>query len=187
MLTEYCILPIGYPTPEEIPYTTSMLLFGPRGSGKTLMVNAIAAETGSYLFNLSPRNTAGQFVGKANVTKMVHMVFKVAKANAPAIIYIDNVEMIFAKKVPKEDQSDPKRIKKDLLKQLKGLRPEDRVIVIGTSWKPWDADPKALVPMFDKIIFTPKPNYVSRFILWRDFITKKAPNFVKDLNLSKVN
>ena len=122
-----------------------------------MLVNAIATMTGAQIFNLTPRNTAEQFVGKANVTKMVHMAFKVAKAHAPAIIYIDNVEMVFAKKVPKDDTTDPKRIKKDLLKNLKSLSASDRVLVIGTSYKPWDTDVKAMLPMFEKFILLVSP------------------------------
>ncbi|KAJ3140041.1 Dynein regulatory complex protein 11 [Physocladia obscura] len=185
VLTEYCILPIGFPRPSEVPGATSMLLFGPHGSGKTMMVNAVATESGAHLFNLSPRNTAGQYVGKQNVAKMVHMVFKVAKAKPPAVIYIDGVEMIFAKKVPKDDTTDPKRIKKDLLKQMKALKIEDRVIVMATSYKPWDADIKALIPAFGKILYTPKPDYGSRFSIWREFISRKASVAqVKDINFS---
>ncbi|KAJ3355843.1 Dynein regulatory complex protein 11 [Entophlyctis luteolus] len=184
VVTEYCILPVGFPKPSDIPGTTSFLLFGPHGTGKTMLVNAVATELGAHLFNLSPRNTAGQYIGKQNVTKMVHMVFKVAKANPPAVIYIDNVEMIFAKKVPKDDTTDPKRIKKDLLKQMKGLKLEDRVIVMATSYKPWDGDVKAIVPVFGKILYAPKPDYGSRFLIWREFIGRKAPLQAKDINYS---
>ena len=139
-----------------------------------MLVNAIATMTGAQIFNLTPRNTAEQYVGKSNVTKMVHMAFKVGRAHCPAIIYIDNIEMVFAKKVPKDDTSDPKRIKKDLLKSLKGLSPSDHVIFIGTSYKPWEADVKALVPIFNKLIFVPKPDYASRIVLWKEFITQKV-------------
>eukprot|EP00842_Homolaphlyctis_polyrhiza_P001588 jgi/Hompol1/242/HPOL_000391-RA len=114
-------------------------------------------------------------MGKANITKMVHMVFKIARLQAPSIIYIDNIEMVFAKKVPKDDTSDPKRIKKDLLKMAKSLRePGDRVLLIGVSSKPWDADVKAMVPLFDKIVYCPKPDYCSRILLWRQFIGGKV-------------
>jgi IQ and AAA domain-containing protein len=163
------------------------MLFGPHGSGKSMLVNAVAAEAGAFLFNLTPRNTAGQFVGKPNVTKMLHMVFKVAKANPPSIIYIDNIEMVFAKKVPKDDLSDPKRIKKDLLKNLKGLSAEDRVILMGTSFKPWDGDTKALISIFDKIIMTPKPDYASRSLIWKELIQKKTSLNLKDINISLLN
>ena len=139
-----------------------------------MLVNAIATMTGAQIFNLTPRNTAEQYLGKSNVTKMVHMAFKVGRAHCPAIIYIDNIEMVFAKKVPKDDTTDPKRIKKDLLKSLKGLSPSDRVIFIGTSYKPWEADVKALVPIFDKLIFVPKPDYASRRLLWQEFISQKV-------------
>jgi ATP-dependent 26S proteasome regulatory subunit len=138
-----------------------------------MLVNAIATMTGAQIFNLTPKNTAEQYVGKSNVTKMVHMAFKVGRAHCPAIIYIDNIEMVFAKKVPKDDTTDPKRIKKDLLKSLKGLSPSDRVIFIGTSYKPWEADVKALVPIFDKHIYVPKPDYASRNLLWKEFLCQK--------------
>lgn len=98
------------------------------------------------------------------------MVFKVAKAHAPAIIYIDNIEMVFAKKVPKDDTSDPKRIKKDILKFAKNMSSSDRVLLIANSFKPWEGDTKAMMPLFEKCIFCPKPEYGSRSILWSKFI-----------------
>ncbi|KAJ3220708.1 Dynein regulatory complex protein 11 [Clydaea vesicula] len=204
LVCEYCILPLGFPVqpviteqekevlPKEQVDTTSLrvpsiptvMFFGAKGTGKTSLVNAIASEAGAHIFNLTPKNTAGQFVGKPNVTKMVHMVFKVAKAQAPSIIYIDNIELIFAKKIPKDDQTDPKRIKKDLLKNLKSLTNLDRVILIGSTSKPWEAELKVILPIFEKFIFCPKPDYTSRFLIWRDFIQKKIPNITNSINVS---
>ncbi|KAL2917952.1 COPII coat Sec23p-Sfb3p heterodimer component [Polyrhizophydium stewartii] len=186
VLVEYCVMPMclnGVPT--VFPKVASILLFGPHGTGKSMLVQALATEMGAQIFNLSPRNTAGQFVGKANVTKMVHMVFKVARAQAPSIIYIDNAEMIFAKKVPKDDTSDPKRIKKDLVKNIKSIKePGERVILIATSSKPWDADVKTMLPLFDKIMLCPKPDYSSRTLLWTRFIQERAGEQVKLVNIS---
>ena len=177
-------LSITEPT-ATFPKISSVLLFGAKGTGKSMLVKAIASEIGAQIFNLSPRNTAGQYVGKANVTKMVHMAFKVARAHVPSIIFIDNVEMVFAKKVPKDDTSDPKRIKKDLLKNIKAIKdPAEKVILIGTSSKPWDSDVKSMLPLFDKILFCPKPTYASRIHLWRNFIQEKAPDYVSSINIS---
>jgi SpoVK/Ycf46/Vps4 family AAA+-type ATPase len=200
IITEYCILPLGYEPVKildedgdeelvgpQLPAINTMMLFGPKGSGKTTIVNAIASETGANVFNITPRNTAGQFLGKSNVTKMIHMVFKVAKAHAPSVIYIDNVELLFAKKIPKEDQTDPKRIKKDLLKQLKNLDPSDRVMVIGSSSKPWDAEIKAILPLFEKFVLCPKPDYPSRYTIWREFIIAKLPIGTSNELLKQVN
>ena len=193
-MSEYCILPLGSPVSENeedsFIKVQPVMLFGPEGtprkfkkflissgSGKTMLVNSIATATNAFVFNISPRNTAGQYVGKSNVTKMIHMVFKVAKANAPSIIYVDGFEMIFAKKVPKTDTSDPKRIKKDFLKQMKGLSPKDRVLVVGTSRKPWEGDAKAIVPLFPKILYCPKPDYLSRLQLWEQFLSKRMGDY----------
>ncbi|KAI9193720.1 uncharacterized protein BJ171DRAFT_447074 [Polychytrium aggregatum] len=184
VLTEYFLLPAGLPDLDKVPSVASMLLFGPRGTGKTMLVNAVANELGAYILNLTPRVTAGQYVGKPNVTKMVHMAFKVAKAHKPSIIYIDNIEMVFAKKVPKDDQTDPKRIKKDLLKQMKGLKASEGIIVLASSFKPWEGDAKAMLPVFNKVVYCPNPDYSSRLILWRDFIKRKVQKGYENVNLS---
>ena len=158
------------------PATTSMLLVGANGTGKTLLTGAVASETGAHIFDISPKHISGLYTGKAATTKLLHMVFKVAKANPPAVIYIDGVEMVFAKKVPKEDTSDPKRLKKDLIKQLKSLEVSDRVLVVGNSAHPWDGDIKALLPCFEKVLLCPKPNYASRSLLWRSYIQETFTN-----------
>ena len=197
-------MPLGIPLKEngpplKYPKIASLLLFGPSGiisyrlylyfvgTGKTMLVQALATEMGAQIFNLSPKNTAGQFQGKANVTKMIHMVFKVARAQGPSIIYIDGFEMIFAKKVPKDDTSDPKRIKKDLAKSIKLIKDHsEKVILIASTNKPWDGDFKSMVPLFDKILYCPKPDYGSRFLLWKEFIKRKSleyPELVQTINI----
>jgi len=150
-----------------------------------MLVQALASEMGAQFFNLSPKNTAGQFVGKANVTKMIHMVFKVARAQAPAIIYLEGFEMIFAKKVPKDDTSDPKRIKKDLAKAIKLIKDHhEKVILIATSNKPWEGDVKSMLPLFDKVLYCPNPDYSSRYLIWKEFINRKISGAAIDLNIS---
>ncbi|KAJ1340018.1 hypothetical protein BSLG_005342 [Batrachochytrium salamandrivorans] len=186
VVMEYCVMPMCITEPKVgYPKITSILLFGQHGTGKSMLVRALATEMGAQILNLTPRNTANQFQGKANVTKMVHMAFKVAKSQSPSIIYIDNIEMVFAKKVPKDDSTDPKRIKKDLIKNLKGLRETpEHVLLIGSSSKPWDADTKAMMPLFDKIMYCPKPDYSSRMLLWEKFITNHCGDRFPKVNLS---
>jgi SpoVK/Ycf46/Vps4 family AAA+-type ATPase len=57
---------------------------------------------------------------------------------------------------------DPKRLKKDLVKVLKSVKPEDRVLVVGTSRRPFDADLKPFCKVYRKIILIPRPDYASR-------------------------
>lgn len=190
---EYCILPMGFHEEDQaFPKLSSFLFYGPSGMiylslgvGKSHLVKAIATELGAQIFNLSPKNTAGQYLGKTNVSKMAHIAFKVARAQGPSIIYIDGIEMVFAKKVPKDDTSDPKRIKKDLLKSIKLIKDgSEKVILIATTSKPWDSDVKAMLSIFDKLIFCPKPDYSSRMLMWKTYTEKLCGYQVRHLNFS---
>ena len=60
-----------------------MLLYGPAGSGKTLLTHAIANETAANFFNLSPMNIARKYPGKAQA--LVENVFEVAKGRPPEV------------------------------------------------------------------------------------------------------
>ncbi len=63
---------------EKSPHIKSVMIAGPRGCGKKMLVDAICTETGSNLFNLTAANIAGKYPGKAGLQMMLHMVFKVS-------------------------------------------------------------------------------------------------------------
>lgn len=178
-LVEYCILPHGYnyaEEEEEFPGASSVMICGQSGSGKTMLVNAVANELGGCIFDLTPKVTAQapNYQGKDGIAMMLHVVHKVARAHAPSVIYIDDVERIFAKKVPKDDTSDPKRIKKDLTKLAKKLAVRDGIVLIATSSKPWEADAKAMVPLFQKVIAVPYLSYGERINFWKSIVERHA-------------
>ncbi len=60
----------------------------------------------------------------------------------PSIIYIDQADKTFLKKVSKTDKTDPKRLKKDLPRLVRSLSQEDRVMLIGASRCPWECEQK---------------------------------------------
>merc|ERR1712131_90847 len=109
-----------------------------------MLVHALCTETGANLFNLSPGTLAGKYPGRSGIQYLLHMVFKVARLMQPSVIWIGDAEKTFYKKVPKtEKEMEPKRLKKDLPKFVKSIKPEDRILVVGTSRRPFDADLKA--------------------------------------------
>ena len=89
---------------EKAPHIKSVLVCGPRQTGKKMLVHAVCTETGSNLFDLSPANIAGRYPGKAGLNMMLHMVFKVAKALQPSVVYIGDAEKTWMKKAPKGDK-----------------------------------------------------------------------------------
>ena len=78
----------------------SILLYGPKGCGKTSLVQAIANEVNAVVINLSPSRLNGKSVDKNTSTKIVHMAFSVAKDQmfSPVIIYFDESELFFESK-----------------------------------------------------------------------------------------
>ncbi|KAM9003140.1 dynein regulatory complex protein 11 [Sarcophilus harrisii] len=102
LITLYGILPLGSQTVhEKAPLVKTLLLAGPSGVGKKMLVHAICTETGANLFNLSSTNIAGKYPGKSGLQLMVHMVMKVARLLQPSVLWIGDTEKTFYKKVPK--------------------------------------------------------------------------------------
>lgn len=174
---EYCILPNGSPElkasipPEK--QIKSVMFYGPSGTGKTLMVEAIANELGALLIHLSPSKLKGEFGGKSGPTKLIHLCFKVAidPTMQPCIIYFDDCEQ-FCKK--SKDKEGAFRFKKDLDTYMKqALSPEHRVIVIGATKFPENGDMKEMRKTFDRYLYFPYPDYPSRVMLWRHFICEQ--------------
>jgi len=194
-VTEYCILPIGSAAVhEKAPFIKTVLLYGAKGTGKTLLAHAVARSCGANFFNISPPNTDGKYPGKA-VSMMMHIVFKVAQTMAPSVIYIDEADKVFLtdkKKIKaiKEETGATEaynRIKKELLKNMKTLQPGDRVIVIGGASTPFECakkDEKALIGFFNKHIYCPLPDYASYRTLWPELCLRHEGKMEYEFDLS---
>jgi ATP-dependent 26S proteasome regulatory subunit len=182
-VTEYCILPLGSQIIHDFaPHPTGVLLYGHAKSGKTMLTHAICNEAGANLFNLSPHVLNREGV---NLQKLVQVVFRVARALAPSVIYLDEVEKVFpgkGKKKPKKGETGggkSAKIKKDLVNQIKELDPSDRVLVVGNTRTPWDADFKELTANFRAMICCVHPDYASRYQIWQKLLAKKGASFAK--------
>ncbi|XP_061935623.1 dynein regulatory complex protein 11 isoform X2 [Apis cerana] len=175
LIAEYCILPLGDNTLRELtPLIRSVLIAGPHGSGKKMLVNAICTELGATLFDITPANIAGKYPGKSGLIMLMHLISKVSRLLQPSVIFMEGAEKPFVKKILKTDKTDPKRLKRDLPKLVKSITNEDKVILIGISSSPWDGDQKLLYQTYDKIIYIPRPDYGTMSLIWKDLLYKHS-------------
>jgi len=189
VITEFCILPLGSQVVhEQAPHVKSVCINGPRGCGKKMLVDAICTETGANFFDLTiPESIPAKYPGKAGLAMLLHIVFKVARQLPPSVVFIGDCHRTFMKgKAAKADKSDAKKLKKDLPKILKLLKPEDRVLLVGTSIEPFSADIKPFCGLYQKLILIPRPDYASRFILWPALIKKHNGRITDALDISSL-
>lgn len=188
LIALYGVLPLGSQCVHERgPLIRSLLLAGPEGVGKKMLVHTLCTETGANLFNLSATALAGKYPGKSGLQYLLHIVFKVARQLQPSVIWIGDAEKTFYKKVPKlEKEMEPKRLKKALPKVLKSIKPEDRVLVVGTTRRPFDADIKPFCKVYKKIILIPRPDYASRLTLWKELLQARGAQLGPKLDLSSL-
>ncbi|NXM77574.1 DRC11 protein, partial [Serilophus lunatus] len=198
LIALYGILPLGSQTVHEnAPLVKSMLLAGPAGVGKKMLVHAICTETGANLFNLTPSNIAGKYPGKESLLMMLHMVLKVGKRLQPSVVWIGNTEKLFSKAEKGEEEMNLKRLGKMLRPFLKALKAQDRVLLVGTTSRPFEANIGPFCKIYQKIILIPRPDYLSRFgkylmsswwllllLLWKHFILQNGGAFSNLMDLS---
>ena len=198
LVTEYIIFPLGSALvrkrfPEHV---RSFLFYGPAGTGKTLVVRAIATETRSVVFDLSPLSIENCYVSdKRDSDKMIAMVMIAAKEYAPSLIYIDECEKVWpakkkkkkgAKKASKkEGQKGPQRMKTALGKwRPKWITDETRITIVGCTSEPHEGSKKDFKKFFDKAIYFPFPDYTTRRLMWKVFIENAGGILKADFQLS---
>eukprot|EP00826_Nyctotherus_ovalis_P053990 TRINITY_DN704_c0_g2_i7.p1 TRINITY_DN704_c0_g2~~TRINITY_DN704_c0_g2_i7.p1 ORF type:complete len:828 (-),score=357.22 TRINITY_DN704_c0_g2_i7:684-3167(-) len=186
MVTEWGILPLGSKSIHETITRNygsikSMLFMGPQGSGKTMMAKAMASETYSLFLDVSPAIIENIYTEKKGEDKLVATVMRVAKELQPAVIYIDECEMVFpAKKKAKKKKGAKKgkgasRIKSQLSKLKKSyLKKEDRVLIVGCTNTVDEMSVTDAQKFFDVHINFPYPDSLNRKKLWGTFIVENG-------------
>lgn len=77
-------------------------------------------------------------------------------------------------------------MKKELPKAVKGLKPGDRIIIIGTDDQPFETDIKGLTSVFQKILMVPRPDYGTRLALWGRILQDHGARLTDDFDLSSL-
>lgn len=149
----------------------SICIAGPRGCGKKFLVRALATELNATVLNISPE-VVHQFADIMEHFR--YLVTQMAKALQPTIIFLDGVHRAYAKK-PSEADKDlkPKLIAKFLPKIKAAIKPDDRVMLIGTTDEPWVCKARAMKKVFEKQLLIPSNSYTYAQSVWQMGIEQK--------------
>ena len=140
-----------------------VLLMGPPGSGKTLMARAVAGESNVPFFHVSGSEFVELFVGIG--ASRVRDLFKVAKSAAPAIIFIDEIDAVGRHRGTGLGGGNDEREQtlNQILVEMDGFEPHEKVIVIAATNRPDVLDPALLRPgRFDRRVFLDLPDIKGR-------------------------
>jgi len=141
MVREMIELPLRHPELFErlgIEPPKGVLLYGPPGTGKTLIAKAVANEVDAHFVTLSGPEIMSKYYGESE--GKLREVFEDAQENAPAIIFIDEIDSIAPKREDTKGEVE-RRVVAQLLSLMDGLKGRGQVVVIGATNIPDSLDP----------------------------------------------
>ncbi len=134
-----------------------ILLHGPPGCGKTLLVKAVANENDMTFFNISIADVLSKWVGESE--RLIKEIFRQANERRPSIVFFDEIEALFTVRGFMDTSGVHKNIIAQILSEMDGLTELQDVFVIGATNRADLVDPALLRPgRFDEIIEIPRPS-----------------------------
>ncbi len=162
-----------------------ILLLGPPGTGKTLIAKAVAGEAGVPFFNISGSEFVEMFVGVG--ASRVRDLFKQAKKNAPAIVFIDEIDAVGRHRGAGLGGGNDEREQtlNQILVEMDGFESGTNIIVIAATNRPDVLDPALLRPgRFDRRVTMDLPDINERKAILK--IHSKNKRFASDVDLENI-
>jgi len=140
-----------------------VLLHGPPGTGKTMLARAVANETDATFIKMAGSELVQKFIGEG--ARLVRDLFELASENEPAVIFIDEIDAIAAKRTESKTSGDAEvqRTMMQLLSEMDGFEDRGEIRIIAATNRFDMLDRAILRPgRFDRLIEVPKPDWDGR-------------------------
>ncbi|RWR93171.1 AAA+ ATPase domain-containing protein [Cinnamomum micranthum f. kanehirae] len=149
-----------------------ILLFGPPGTGKTMMAKAIAREAGASFINVSMSTITSKWFGEDE--KNVRALFSLAAKVSPTIVFVDEVDSMLGQRTRVGEHEAMRKIKNEFMTHWDGLmtRPDQRILVLAATNRPFDLD-EAIIRRFERRIMVGLPSVENREKILRTLLSKE--------------
>ncbi|CAL9237491.1 unnamed protein product [Arabidopsis halleri] len=174
-LQELVMLPLRRPdlfTGGLLKPCRGILLFGPPGTGKTMLAKAIAREAGASFINVSMSTITSKWFGEDE--KNVRALFTLASKVSPTIIFVDEVDSMLGQRTRVGEHEAMRKIKNEFMSHWDGLmtKPGERILVLAATNRPFDLD-EAIIRRFERRIMVGLPAVENREKILRTLLAKE--------------
>ncbi|XVF52999.1 hypothetical protein PTKIN_Ptkin05aG0063100 [Pterospermum kingtungense] len=149
-----------------------ILLFGPPGTGKTMLAKAIAREAGASFINVSMSTITSKWFGEDE--KNVRALFTLAAKVSPTIIFVDEVDSMLGQRTRVGEHEAMRKIKNEFMTHWDGLltKAGERILVLAATNRPFDLD-EAIIRRFERRIMVGLPAADNREKIFRTLLAKE--------------
>ncbi|XP_039017191.1 uncharacterized protein LOC120148067 isoform X4 [Hibiscus syriacus] len=149
-----------------------ILLFGPPGTGKTMLAKAVATEAGANFINISMSSITSKWFGEGE--KYVKAVFSLASKIAPSVVFVDEVDSMLGRRENPGEHEAMRKMKNEFMVNWDGLRTKDteRVLVLAATNRPFDLD-EAVIRRLPRRLMVNLPDAANRAKILKVILAKE--------------
>nr|XP_009600283.1 ATPase family AAA domain-containing protein FIGL1 [Nicotiana tomentosiformis]XP_009600284.1 ATPase family AAA domain-containing protein FIGL1 [Nicotiana tomentosiformis]XP_033511883.1 ATPase family AAA domain-containing protein FIGL1 [Nicotiana tomentosiformis] len=147
-----------------------LLLFGPPGTGKTMIGKAIAGEAKATFFYISASSLTSKWIGEGE--KLVRALFGVASCRQPAVIFVDEIDSLLSQRKSEGEHESSRRLKTQFLIEMEGFDTgSEQILLIGATNRPQELD-EAARRRLTKRLYVPLPSSEARAWIIKSLLEK---------------
>eukprot|EP01018_Ginkgo_biloba_P013744 Gb_27653 [translate_table: standard] len=147
-----------------------LLLFGPPGTGKTMIGKAIAGEAKATFFYISASSLTSKWIGEGE--KLVRALFGVASCRQPAVIFVDEIDSLLSQRKSEGEHESSRRLKTQFLIEMEGFDSgSEQLLLIGATNRPQELD-EAARRRLSKRLYIPLPSTEARAWIIQNLLEK---------------